>query len=175
MVATLAVLGGKFRTLERMQFKNPDYQVQADEIEKLTKKYNGAYIGIDTIGMGGAVYQLVRLFYPAVTAINKSIESQSGIEIFTFGEPESVLDHGRIVEHFQSLNNGRWYEPPISLDGLSRSLRARPHHSSSISVWPARSCRTRCCRAAHSVLLCWIIWCLEMPTWSVATTGSVRQ
>lgn len=65
---------------------------------------------------------------------NEQIESQPGVEIFTFGEPESVLDHGRIVEHFQSLDNGRWYEPPISLDGLSRSLRASPHHSSAIYV-----------------------------------------
>ncbi|ROT46066.1 phage portal protein [Pusillimonas sp. NJUB218] len=59
---------------------------------------------------------------------------RTGVEVFSFGEPESVLDHGRIVEYFQALDNGRWYEPPISLDGLSRSFRSSPHHSSAIYV-----------------------------------------
>lgn len=59
---------------------------------------------------------------------------RAGVEVFSFGEPESVLDHGRIVEYFQALDNGRWYEPPISLDGLSRSFRSSPHHSSAIYV-----------------------------------------
>ena len=59
---------------------------------------------------------------------------KENIEVFTFGDPESVLDHGRIVEYFQALDNGRWYEPPISLDGLSRSFNASPHHSSAIFV-----------------------------------------
>lgn len=68
------------------------------------------------------------------THVEKHIEKQPGIEAFTFGEPESVLDHGRIMEYFQSLDNGRWYEPPISLDGLARSFRAAPHHSSAIYV-----------------------------------------
>tara|TARA_R110000851_G_scaffold333531_1_gene514895 strand:- start:72129 stop:73157 length:1029 start_codon:yes stop_codon:yes gene_type:complete len=58
----------------------------------------------------------------------------TSVEAFTFGDPESVLDHGRIVEYFQSLDNGRWYDPPISMDGLARSFRASPHHSSAIYV-----------------------------------------
>lgn len=29
-------------------------------------------------------------------------------------------------------HNGRWFEPPISVDGLARSFRASPHHSSAI-------------------------------------------
>ena len=62
------------------------------------------------------------------------VKTEPGIEAFTFGDPESVLDHGRIVDYFQALDNGRWYEPPISLDGLSRSFRASPHHSSAIYV-----------------------------------------
>lgn len=66
--------------------------------------------------------------------MEQQIEKQPSVEAFTFGEPESVLDHGRIVEYFQSLDNGRWYEPPISLDGLARSFRAAPHHSSAIYV-----------------------------------------
>lgn len=66
---------------------------------------------------------------------NNLPDTQSaGLEAFTFGEPESVLDHGNIVDLFQSLDNGIWYEPPVSMEGLSRSLRASPHHSSAIYV-----------------------------------------
>lgn len=91
VVAPPSVAGGKFRTLERMQFKNPDYQVQANEIEKLTKKYNVAYIGIDTTGMGSAVYQLVRLFYPAATAINYSVEVKTAMVL----KMQNVMRNGR--------------------------------------------------------------------------------
>lgn len=62
------------------------------------------------------------------------VPNAAGVEVFTFGEPESVLDHGRIVDYFQALDSGKWYEPPISLDGLARSFRASPHHSSAIYV-----------------------------------------
>lgn len=64
----------------------------------------------------------------------EQIKTEQSMEVFTFGEPESVLDHGRITEYFQSLDSGKWYEPPISLDGLTRSFRASPHHSSAIYV-----------------------------------------
>src|SRR5690606_25271092 len=69
VVAPHSVPGGKFRILERIQFETPDYQEQADEIQQLTKKYNVTYIGIDTTGMGMAVHQLVKLFFPAAVAI----------------------------------------------------------------------------------------------------------
>lgn len=31
-------------------------------------------------------------------------------------------------------HNGRWYEPPLPLDGLARAFRANPHHSSAINL-----------------------------------------
>lgn len=55
------------------------------------------------------------------------------IETFTFGEPESVLDKN-LLEYMHSMNVGKWYEPPISLDGLAKSFRASPHHASAIYV-----------------------------------------
>lgn len=54
------------------------------------------------------------------------------VEAFTFGEPESVLDRNEILDYIEAWSNGRWYEPPISLDGLAKSFRANPHHSSAI-------------------------------------------
>src|SRR5690606_3113252 len=42
-----AVPGGKFRLLERLQFKGLDYEQQAAEIQKLCGKYHVTHIGID--------------------------------------------------------------------------------------------------------------------------------
>jgi len=54
------------------------------------------------------------------------------VEVFTFGEPESVLSRSEILDYIEAWSNGRWYEPPISLDGLAKSFRSNPHHSSAI-------------------------------------------
>lgn len=57
----------------------------------------------------------------------------SKIEAFTFGDPESVLDRN-FLDYVQALDTGKWYAPPISPDGLAKSFRASPHHSSAIYV-----------------------------------------
>ncbi|MBF0393191.1 MAG: phage portal protein [Alphaproteobacteria bacterium] len=56
------------------------------------------------------------------------------IEAFTFGEPVPVLDQRDLSSYFHAAWNGRWYEPPISLDGLARMLGSNPHHQSAINV-----------------------------------------
>jgi hypothetical protein len=43
---------GKFRMLERHQWKGMDFAAQAEGIRKLTEKYNVEYIGIDATGLG---------------------------------------------------------------------------------------------------------------------------
>lgn len=53
-------------------------------------------------------------------------------QAFSFGDPESVLDKSDIVNYLQSWSNGKWYEPPISPEGLSKSFRSSSHHSSAI-------------------------------------------
>lgn len=54
------------------------------------------------------------------------------IEAFSFGDPEPVNSRATMLDMLECWHNQRWYEPPISLDGLSRSFRASPHHSSAI-------------------------------------------
>lgn len=56
------------------------------------------------------------------------------VEVFTFGDPVPVLDHREVLDYYQSLWMGRYYEPPISFDGLARSLTANPHHESAIRL-----------------------------------------
>jgi len=56
------------------------------------------------------------------------------IEAFSFGDPTPVLDRRELLDYVECYQVGRWYEPPISFDGLARSFRASPHHSSAIYV-----------------------------------------
>lgn len=49
---------------------------------------------------------------------------KDGIQAFTFGEPTPVLDSREIMDHLECWMNGRWYEPPLSLNGLAKATRA---------------------------------------------------
>ncbi len=55
-----------------------------------------------------------------------------GMQAFTFGEPEGVMDRREILDYVECWFNGTWYEPPVSFDGLARSLRAATHHGSAV-------------------------------------------
>lgn len=52
--------------------------------------------------------------------------------VFSFGDPISMLDRREILDYIECWSNGRWYETPVSLDGLAKSLRANVHHGSAI-------------------------------------------
>jgi PBSX family phage portal protein len=56
------------------------------------------------------------------------------IEAFAFGDPTPVLDGREVLEYIEAWRNGKWYEPPVSLEGLAKSFRSTPHHSSAIYV-----------------------------------------
>ncbi|SDF04495.1 phage portal protein [Rhodospira trueperi] len=56
------------------------------------------------------------------------------VEAFTFGDPEPVLERGEILGYFESAWNGRYYDPPISFDGLVRALKSNPHHESAVGL-----------------------------------------
>ncbi|CAI1730798.1 phage portal protein [Serratia marcescens] len=71
-----------------------------------------------------------KAFTPPATAA----EQKQDFEAFTFGEPSAVLDKREILDYIECTTNGKWYEPPISFDGLARSVRAAVHHSSPMYV-----------------------------------------
>lgn len=54
------------------------------------------------------------------------------LETFTFGDPVPSTDQRDIMGFFHAAWTGKWYEPPISFDGLARALNANPHHQSAI-------------------------------------------
>ncbi len=74
VVAPPLVAGGKFRILDRVQFKGMDFEAQAERIRKVTEAYNVTYIGIDMTGIGQGVYQIVKGFFPAVRGFQYSPE-----------------------------------------------------------------------------------------------------
>lgn len=80
VVAPPSIAGsGKFRVLEKHQFRGMDFADQAEAIRKITKKYQVTYIGIDATGIGQGVYQLVKAFFPTARAINYSAETKVGL------------------------------------------------------------------------------------------------
>ena len=51
---------------------------------------------------------------------------------FTFGEPEAALGSRDTIGYLHSYWNGEYYNPPISMNGLAKTLNANPHHASAI-------------------------------------------
>ncbi|MFD2179520.1 phage portal protein [Veronia pacifica] len=56
------------------------------------------------------------------------------IEVFSFGDPVPVLEGREITEYRECWLHGDYYEPPVSLQGLAKSLNASVHHHSALSV-----------------------------------------
>ncbi|WP_224798158.1 terminase ATPase subunit family protein [Idiomarina abyssalis] len=72
VIAPPAAAGGKFRILERYQWRGKDFKAQADAIKEITNRYRVTYIGIDITGIGEGVFQLVKQFFPQVTPFQYS-------------------------------------------------------------------------------------------------------
>ncbi|WP_425497742.1 terminase ATPase subunit family protein [Lysobacter arvi] len=92
VVAPPAVPGGKFRILEKLQFRGMDFTSQADAIAAMTKRYWVTHIAIDCTGMGQGVYQLVKQFFPAAKALNYSPDVKTRLVL----KAHDVVSHGRL-------------------------------------------------------------------------------
>ncbi|WJD68399.1 terminase ATPase subunit family protein [Pseudomonas asiatica] len=92
VVAPPLVPGGKFRVLERHQFRGMDFNSQAETIRKVTQRYWVTYIGIDTTGMGSAVAQLVRQFFPGVRTFSYNPEVKTRLVMKAW----DVISKGRL-------------------------------------------------------------------------------
>ncbi len=49
-------------------------------------------------------------------------KSQTSAEAFSFGDPVPVLDRRELLDYVECVQTDRWYEPPVSFDGLARNL-----------------------------------------------------
>ena len=108
VIAPPVVAGGKFRILERHQWKGMDFATQAESIRALTQKYNVEYIGIDSTGLGQGVFQLVRSFYPAARDIRYTPEMKTAMvlkakDAITRGCLEYDVSATDITQSFMSI------------------------------------------------------------------------
>lgn len=63
----------------------------------------------------------------------EQLAAAAGPQAFTFGDPEPVLGRG-ILDHLECWTNGPYFEPPLSLAGLSKARHASTHHASAIAL-----------------------------------------
>lgn len=68
----------------------------------------------------------------SATSDGAAATGKERFEAFSFGDPTPVLDGREVLDYIECWSNGRWYEPPVSMDGLAKSFRASVHHSSAI-------------------------------------------
>lgn len=86
------VPGGKFRVLEKHQFRGMDFAAQAEAIRQVTRRYWVTYIGIDITGMGSGVAQLVKQFFPNMTTFSYSPEVKTRLVLKAY----DVIKNGRL-------------------------------------------------------------------------------
>jgi len=108
VIAPPVVSGGKFRVLERHQWKGMDFAAQARSIEELTNRYAVEYIGIDATGIGQGVFQLVQQFFPAACEIRYSPEVKTALvlkakDTISSGRLEYDTGHTDITASFMAI------------------------------------------------------------------------
>lgn len=70
---------------------------------------------------------------PRMPAVQASVQqefiprSEGKVEVFSFGDPSPVLSGRDLFDYLECWFNGRWYEPPMSLHGLARSVGSSVH------------------------------------------------
>jgi uncharacterized protein YjcR len=114
VVAPPLVPGGKFRVLERFQFRGMDFAAQAEAIRQVTKRYWVTYIGVDVTGMGSGVAQLVRQFFPNVTTFSYSPEVKTRLVLKAY----DVIKNGRL-----EFDAG-WTDMASSLMAIRKTITA---------------------------------------------------
>ncbi len=78
VVAPPVVPGERFRVLEKHYWKGLNFQYHVSEIEKVFQRYKVTYIGVDTTGIGGGVWDLISKKYPREAhAIHYSNENKN--------------------------------------------------------------------------------------------------
>ncbi len=92
VVAPPLVAGGKFRVLEKHQFRGIDYEEQGAAILKVCDRYNVTYIGIDRTGVGDAVYKVVLKARPDAQGFTYSVDVKTSLVL----KATDVISKGRL-------------------------------------------------------------------------------
>ncbi|WP_252088553.1 terminase family protein, partial [Pseudomonas sp. MWU13-3659] len=84
--------GGTFRILEKYSWRGQSFTYQANQVKKLTERFNVQHIGIDTTGVGIGVYDIVCDFYPKAKQIHYSLETKTTLVL----KAQDVIQAGRL-------------------------------------------------------------------------------
>ncbi|MGL4225944.1 MAG: terminase large subunit domain-containing protein [Vibrio sp.] len=84
--------GGVFRLIERIRLKGSSYEDQAQAIKSITEKYNVVHLAIDVGGVGSAVAELVRKFYPSLIELDYSPE----VKRMMVYKAREIINDGRL-------------------------------------------------------------------------------
>jgi PBSX family phage portal protein len=98
------------------------------------------------------------------TALASPAVHAPGVEAFTFGDPSPVLDGREVFDYLECWFNGRYYDPPLSLDGLAKATRASVYLDSGLKFKRNLLARTfiphpLLSRAAFEQLALDYLWC----------------
>lgn len=63
-----------------------------------------------------------------------AVKHPADAAVFSFGDPEGVLDRRDLSMYFEVWHNGRWYEPPMPMGKLAQAFNMSPHHRSAIAL-----------------------------------------
>jgi uncharacterized protein YjcR len=108
VLAPPSVPGGKFRIIERHQFKGADFAGQAEFIRQTCNRFNVTFIGIDTSGLGVGVYQLVKQFRPDAVAFTYNVELKTrmvlkALDVISNGRLEFDAGYNDIAASFMAI------------------------------------------------------------------------
>jgi uncharacterized protein YjcR len=92
VVAPPKVEGGFYRIIERLSFRDTDFETQAAAIKELCDRYRVSHIGIDTSTIGRGVFELVKKFFPAAMAITYSVEVKNSLVL----RAAQIIDRRRL-------------------------------------------------------------------------------
>lgn len=84
--------GGVFRFLERIRLRGSSYEEQAHAIKKITEKYNVVHLEMDVGGVGSAVAELVRKFYPSL----KEVDYSPDVKRMMAYKAREIINAGRL-------------------------------------------------------------------------------
>lgn len=100
VVAPPIANGAPFRVVEKESFTGLDFDKQAAKIKQYTQVYNVQYIGIDSTGIGQAVFDLVQKFYPQVRRIIYNVEQKN----------QMVLKAKQLISAARIQWDASWYD-----------------------------------------------------------------
>lgn len=83
IVAPPRVEGGVYRVLHAQTFSGLDFHAQAERIKQFCEDYNVTRMTLDKTGIGAAVFEEVRRFYPRVVGLDYNVELKNEMVLKT--------------------------------------------------------------------------------------------